>query len=101
MGAGCVVITRGERGSILVQGKTRLQAGIFQMDYVDGSGRGDAFDAGFMVGMLRGEDAQGCLRLASALGASCVRAIGTTRGVFTASECEAFLEKNRLDITEW
>jgi sugar/nucleoside kinase (ribokinase family) len=101
MGAGCVVITRGEQGSILVQDRQRLQAGVFKMDYVDGSGSGDAFDAGFMVGMLRGADARGCLTLASALGASCVRAIGTTRGVFTASECDEFLRENQLAITEW
>ena len=39
-----------------------------------------------------------CLRLASALGASCVRAIGTTTGVFTRPELEAFLHTNTLCI---
>jgi sugar/nucleoside kinase (ribokinase family) len=48
--------------------------------------------------MLRGLDAKDCLRTASALGASCVRAIGTTTGVFTRSECEAFLSEHALRI---
>ena len=41
-----------------------------------------------------------CLRVASALGASCVRAIGTTPGVFTRPECEAFLQEQMLKIEE-
>ena len=36
--------------------------------------------------------------MASAVGASCVRAIGTTAGVFTAEECAAFLKQNTLTI---
>jgi sugar/nucleoside kinase (ribokinase family) len=65
---------------------------------VDGSGGGDAFDAGYIYGLLRGLDAEGCLRVASALGASCVRAIGTTPGVFTRPECEQFLRDNPLPV---
>ena len=68
------------------------------MPLVDGSGGGDAFDAGFIYGLLKGMTAHDCLRVASALGASCVRAIGTTPGVFTRIECEEFLRKNTLRI---
>lgn len=101
MGAKTVVITCGEHGSFLVNDKERLESGIFKMDYVDGSGSGDAFDAGFIVGMLRGLDARGCLSMASALGASCVRSVGTTPGVFTAQECDTFLKHNKLTIKTW
>lgn len=101
LGAKTVVITRGEAGSVLVNAKHRLEAGIFRMDYVDGSGSGDAFDAGYIIGLLRGCDETGCLTLASALGASCVRSIGTTAGVFTRSGCEAFLAHNQLKISNW
>jgi sugar/nucleoside kinase (ribokinase family) len=65
---------------------------------VDASGGGDAFDAGFIYGLLRGMEPEDCLRVASALGASCVRAIGTTPGVFTRSECEAFLQEKVLSV---
>ncbi|HMP18118.1 MAG TPA: PfkB family carbohydrate kinase, partial [Gemmatales bacterium] len=101
LGAATVVITRGEFGSVLVNSKVRLEAGVFRMPYVDGSGSGDAFDAGYIIGLLRGWDEEGCLALASALGASCVRAIGTTAGVFTALECNDFLQKNQLKIERW
>jgi sugar/nucleoside kinase (ribokinase family) len=98
LGARTVVITMGSDGSVLVTEQARLRAGVFSMPLVDGSGGGDAFDAGFIYGLLKGMTAEDCLRVASALGASCVRAIGTTPGVFTRCECEEFLRKNSLRI---
>jgi sugar/nucleoside kinase (ribokinase family) len=99
-GAGTVVITRGGSGAVLVAPGIRLRAGAFSVPCVDGSGGGDAFDAGYICGMLRGYHPAGCLEIASALGASCVRSVGTTPGVFTRSECAAFLQENRLEITD-
>ncbi len=98
LGAKTVVITMGSEGSVLVTDRVRLRAGVFSMPLVDGSGGGDAFDAGFIYGLLKGMTAEDCLRVASALGASCVRAIGTTPGVFTRIECEEFLRKKTLRI---
>jgi sugar/nucleoside kinase (ribokinase family) len=98
LGAGTVVITMGGDGAVLVNERVRLRSGIYPMTYVDGSGGGDAFDAGYLYGLLHDMDAADCLRYASALGASCVRAIGTTPGVFTRAECEAFLKEHTLRI---
>jgi sugar/nucleoside kinase (ribokinase family) len=97
-GVGIAVITMGGKGSVLVGDGVRLRAGVFPIKFVDGSGGGDAFDAGYICGLLRGYDARGCLELASALGASCVRSVGTTPGVFTRAECEDFLRDHRLSI---
>ncbi len=98
LGAGTAVITMGGDGSVLVGDRLRLRAGTYPVEFVDGSGGGDAFDAGYIYGLLQGCDTEGCLRYASALGASCVRAIGTTPGVFTRAECEAFLRQHLLKI---
>lgn len=98
LGAGTAIVTMGEKGAVLVQQGLKLRAGAFAIEYVDGSGGGDAFDAGYIVGLLRGLGPEDCLRYASALGASCVRAVGTTPGVFTRDECEEFLRKNTLRI---
>lgn len=98
LGAGTAVITLGGEGAVLVSGQARLRAGIYSVPYLDGSGGGDAFDAGFIYGLLHKLDAEDCLRVASALGASCVRAIGTTPGVFTRPECEAFLREHSLRV---
>jgi sugar/nucleoside kinase (ribokinase family) len=98
LGAGTVVITLGTEGAVLVGERVRLRAGVYPVPFVDGSGGGDAFDAGYIYGLLQGQSAEECLRFASALGASCVRAIGTTPGVFTQSECEAFMREHTLAI---
>ena len=93
-------MTLGDRGSVLATEGRRLRAGAFAVPFVDGSGGGDAFAAGYIDGLLRGLDAEGCLLRASAVGASCVRAIGTTTSVFTREECEAFLRENTLQVEE-
>ncbi len=98
MGAGAAVITLGTEGAVLVSADARLRAGVFSVPYVDGSGGGDAFDAGYIYGLLHGLGVEDCLRVASALGASCVRAVGTTPGVFTEPECQAFLREHTLWI---
>jgi sugar/nucleoside kinase (ribokinase family) len=82
---------------VLVDDRVRLRAGVYPVPFVDGTGGGDAFAAGYIDGMLRGLDAEGCLRVASALGASCVRAVGTT-GVFTRAECDEFVGTHPLSI---
>jgi sugar/nucleoside kinase (ribokinase family) len=98
LGVGTAVITLGAEGAVLVGETARCKAGVFSVPFVDASGGGDAFDAGFIYGLLHDLPLDDCLRVASALGASCVREIGTTPGVFTKSECEAFLGEHALRI---
>ena len=97
-GAANVVITRGEKGSLLVGDGLRLRAGVYPIELVGGTGAGDAFDAGLMMGLLVGEDAAGCLRWASALGASCCRHLSATEGVFNRQEIEEFMGQHELRI---
>jgi sugar/nucleoside kinase (ribokinase family) len=98
LGAGTAVVTLGGEGSVLVGDGVRLRAGVYPVPFVDGSGGGDAFAAGYVYGLLQGLGVEDCLRVASALGASCVRVVGTTAGVFTRPECEAFLKQHTLPI---
>lgn len=98
LGTRTAVITLGGDGAVLVTEQVRLRAGVYSVPFVDGSGGGDAFDAGYIYGLLNHLGAEDCLRVASALGASCVRALGTTPGVFTRPECEAFLRDQTLRI---
>jgi sugar/nucleoside kinase (ribokinase family) len=98
MGAGTAIVTLGGDGAVVVGEGVRLRAGAYPVEFVDGSGGGDAFDAGYVYGLLHGMGTEDCVRVASALGASCVRAIGTTTGVFTKRECEEFLRQHKLKI---
>jgi sugar/nucleoside kinase (ribokinase family) len=97
-GAGAVVITCGAAGSVAVAGNERLRAAAFEVEYQGGTGAGDAFDAGFIVGLLLGENLSGCIRWGTAVGASCVRSISATDGVFRRDEAERFLRERRLRI---
>ncbi len=54
LGARRVVITRGERGAVSVSDELRVKLGTYPVPFVDGSGGGDAFNAGYIVGLLEG-----------------------------------------------
>lgn len=97
-GAGAAVITRGDEGCLLMTcDGVRLRSQAHAMEYVGGTGAGDAFDAGYIVGLLAGADPQTCLAWGSAVGASCVRSISATDSVFTRAEAEAFLRQHPLE----
>jgi sugar/nucleoside kinase (ribokinase family) len=97
-GAGTVVITRGERGTLLMSNDRRLRTGTYPSEFVGGTGAGDAFVAGYIAGLLAGEDAIGCVKWGAALGASCVRSISATESVFTREEAIAFMRQHDLTI---
>lgn len=97
-GAGTVVVTCGGDGAVLVNADETLRAGRFAVEFVDGTGSGDAFAAGYISGLIDGLPAARCLEIGSALGASCVRRAGATTGVFTRAELEAFLSRHRLAV---
>jgi sugar/nucleoside kinase (ribokinase family) len=100
MGARRVVITRGEHGVVSVSDGLRVKLGTYPVSFVDGSGGGDAFNAGYIVGLLEGRSELECLKLASAVGASCVRAVGTTAGVFNRAEAEVFMRRHEISVED-
>jgi sugar/nucleoside kinase (ribokinase family) len=98
-GVGTVVVTCGPNGSVAACGTQRWKADTYRVDCIDPSGSGDAFAAGVITGILRQWDLPQTLRYAAAMGASATTALGTTDGVFTASQTQAFLAKNPLEVT--
>jgi sugar/nucleoside kinase (ribokinase family) len=100
MGVATTIITQGERGCVYVGPGGQLQAEAYRVPFVDGTGGGDAFAAGYIAGLLRGLAPEDCLRTASAVGASCVQAIGTTTGVFTQEQLQTFLTSNAIQIKQ-
>jgi sugar/nucleoside kinase (ribokinase family) len=98
MGAKRVVVTMGERGSIVISDSLQAHLGAYPIDYVDGTGGGDSFDAGYIAGLIEELPELECLKLASAVGASCVRAVGTTAGIFSREEARQFIESHELKV---
>ena len=99
-GAAAVVVTLGARGCIVSTAERALRAGVFTVDVVDPSGSGDAFDAGYIVGMLEGWDLERTVRFASAAGASCCTRLGCTAGVWDRARAESFCGAHTLDIRD-
>lgn len=85
-GAKTVVITCGDRGAILLDDEHRHRATPCRVEFVDGTGAGDAFDAGYISGLLSELGPLECLVRGAILGASCVRGVGATESVFTMQE---------------
>ncbi len=93
LGAKTVVITAGRQGAFALSAAGRLTMPVFPVRQVDGTGSGDAFVAGYILGLLQRAELPDCLRLGAALGASSVRAAGATTGVFNRHELEEFLRQ--------
>jgi sugar/nucleoside kinase (ribokinase family) len=98
-GAQTVVITCGSRGSVIASPSGIFRWAAFPIEFLDGTGSGDAFAAGYIHALLEGCDVSECVRVGSALGASCVRAAGATTGVFNAAELSEFLNSHPLDVS--
>ena len=97
-GVGTAIVTCGKGGAVAARKGVCWRAGAFPVEGVDPSGAGDAFDSGVITGILRGWELPRMLTYASAVGASAVRAVGTTRGVFTTAEAEAFVAEHTLKL---
>jgi sugar/nucleoside kinase (ribokinase family) len=98
LGAERVIITCGELGAVSYSESLQVKIGAYHVPFVDGSGGGDAFNAGYILGLLENRSELDCLKLASAVGASCVRAVGTTAGVFTRDEAGEFVRGHELTV---
>ena len=99
-GVGTAVVTLGGAGAVACTREQGLRVSAYPVDVVDPSGGGDAFDAGWIVGLLDGWDLRRTVEFASAIGASACTRSGCTAGVFTRDEAMAFLAQNQIEITE-
>ena len=98
--AGCAIaiITRGRDGVLLMDTQKTLAAPSVPVEVVDVSGAGDAFAAGFIVGLLEQWPLEDALRFASVIGASACTKLGCTGGVFTRKEAEMYILTHPLPI---
>jgi sugar/nucleoside kinase (ribokinase family) len=99
-GARTVIVTCGERGAYAGADGRLFHAPAHRLPTIDPSGSGDAFAAGIITAVAQGSDLAGMLRLGCALGASAVRAMGTTTSVLKGKEASAFVAANPIDVEE-
>lgn len=84
-----VGLKMGDQGSYVRSGAEEFYVPAYEVDAVDTTGAGDAYVAGFLAGTVMGWDLRRTSELASAAGAACVTAIGTTAGIKDLEETMA------------
>ena len=85
-GINTIVIKMGENGSYATTPEAEHFAPAYPVNVVDATGAGDAYAAGFLAGTIMDWDLKATMELASATGAACVTAIGTTAGIQNLEE---------------
>ncbi|ANH36989.1 putative sugar kinase YdjH [Nocardioides dokdonensis FR1436] len=98
-GAGCVVLTRGARGALVVTADDVLEVPAYEVDVVDTTGCGDAFSAGFLRGLSLGRDLAGAAALGCATAAQVAGGLGTDAGSYDLGSVLAFLDTARTLTT--
>ena len=96
-----VLLKLGPRGSLLAQAalaKERVPA--FSVDAVDTTAAGDAFNAGFAVGLMRGSTAVGSAVFASAVAAISVTRPGAQPSMPSGQEVERFLQQHPIPTAQ-
>jgi sugar/nucleoside kinase (ribokinase family) len=94
-GVGTVVLKMGEEGCYAHGPDGRFSLPALRVPAVDALGAGDAFAAGFIAGLVHGWDLERAARFATAVGATCVTALGATTGVRSLEETLDFLANFR------
>jgi ribokinase len=93
-GAGAALITLGEKGALLHDGKvSELVPAVSAGPVVETTGAGDAFNGGFAVGLSRGLDPLEAVRFACAVAGISVTRPGTAPSMPTLDEVEKLLAR--------
>jgi sugar/nucleoside kinase (ribokinase family) len=89
-GAGCVAVTQGSKGALVVTADETIEVPAYVVDVVDTTGCGDAFSAGFLRGLSLGRDLRGAAELGCAAAAQVAQGLGTDAGSYSLESVEAF-----------
>jgi len=80
------VIKRGRHGALCLTANGTTEAPGIRSRAVETTGAGDAFDAGFLCGLLDGAPSDACLRLGNAMGSLSTLAAGGIAGLPSRTE---------------
>jgi sugar/nucleoside kinase (ribokinase family) len=75
-----IALKRGARGCTVFTRAQRFELGVYRVEPVDPTGAGDAFDAGFLCGLLEGRPLEVCAQMATAAAALNTAAFGPMEG---------------------
>ena len=85
-GVGCVIVKLGARGAVALDNFRRVESPAFPVAAIDTTGAGDCFVGAFLAARQFGYPVERALRLANAVAARSVSAIGSTSGLLRLDE---------------
>jgi ribokinase len=95
-GAGMVIVTRGEHGSLTVTQNDIYHVPAFQVDVIDTTAAGDAFIGGLAVALAEDKPIREALTNANACGALATTRFGAQPSLPNKEEVDEFLHKNQM-----
>ena len=91
-----VGLKMGSKGCFIKSSKGEIvKFPVFNINAVDATGAGDAFVAGFLMGVLNGWDMKKTAEFACAVGACCAQKIGARTGIRSFDETIKFIEEQK------
>lgn len=95
LGCRTVVMTLGERGSLIVTPDEVIEVPPFEFDnVVDSNGAGDSFNASLATGLLEGKSLPEAARFANAVAGLCCTCWDTVPSYHTRAEVESFIQQH-------
>lgn len=91
-GAGCVALTRGADGALVVTADDVDEVPAYPIEVVDTTGCGDSFSAGFLTARHHGRDLRGAAEFGCAVAAHVAQGIGTNAGRYGFDSIAAFTD---------
>lgn len=98
-GARTVIVKLDKDGCYLDSGGTASSHPAYPVSVEDATGAGDAFAAGFVLGLDRGFDLADCCRLGNLLGAVCVQRLGTTEAFVSGQDVMRFITEREPGLS--
>ncbi|MFJ9779796.1 carbohydrate kinase family protein [Amycolatopsis sp. NPDC101161] len=89
-GVGCVAVTRGARGALVVTPRDTIAVPAFAVPVIDTTGCGDAFSAGFLRGVGLGRSLREAAVLGCAAAGLVAQGLGSDHGEFDLAAADTF-----------
>lgn len=91
-GAGCVAVTQGARGALVVTADGVSEVPAYEVEVVDTTGCGDAFSAGYLRGLSLGRSPVEAAALGCATAAQVAQGLGTDAGSYDLAAVEEVVD---------
>jgi sugar/nucleoside kinase (ribokinase family) len=89
-GVGCVAVTQGSKGALVVTAEAVIEVPAYDVEVVDTTGCGDAFSAGFLRGTSLDLDLERSAELGCAAAAQVAQGVGTDAGEYSLETVRKF-----------